>query len=532
MEAIINFIKGLPQMAVDFYNDKILVFYDTVLVPFYKQYAVAYLPFLENVKLWWILAGIGGLILLILLILMFTAGKRKKRKVKFYVDGELTETVKVKYKKPIEFAVVPKKDGYKFVCWCVDEDLTTPYEKEYLDRKKALNLYAKYEKLEEEKPVEQSAPQNVQVEVQTPVVPSEPVISVAPTVPVEPVISVAPSYEAPVSITPVAPVYEESAPSVKEVEPVAYKYEEPVAVTPVAPAYEEPVVEFEEPVVPVVVQEPETKVNTSVEVELLNFDVEDDELSTQYIYDELRYAMLCYERATQFKKLGVVRKQSIAEMFEKDGEVNLYLNVDPKFMQEKGYDVEEHDDKRFSPCKLVVKTKQDLEVALKLINEAMTVNNLVKSDVTYAQKPASTEAVRKSGFAFFVKNETVATTVEDYYRLLRAIVLSYEKTENTRLLNGFKDKMILKIFKKGENINVYLALDKIVEPLKDVSYDRNFVETPALIEVRTAEDLAVANEFIDKLMYLYGMIRNPEKAEISMDDQIEKNCGFGYRIKN
>ncbi len=270
----------------------------------------------------------------------------------------------------------------------------------------------------------------------------------------------------------------------------------------------------------------------SVGYEILDFSVEDEELKSQFIYDELRYAMLGYERAMQFKKLGIVRKQNIAEMFEKDGVVYLYLKVNPKIMREKGFNVEENQDSRFSPCKVAVKTKQDLSQALLLIKEAMTVNNLVKSGITFAQKPASTEEVRKSGFAFFVKNETVATTVDDYYRLLRAIVLSYEKAENANQLESDVGKMILKIFKKGETINVYLALNAFDEGLKDVSYDRNFADTPSLIEVKTAEDCVVANEFIDKLMYRYKMVRNPEKAEVSMEDPIQKNCGFGYRIKN
>lgn len=251
-----------------------------------------------------------------------------------------------------------------------------------------------------------------------------------------------------------------------------------------------------------------------------------------YYYDEIRYAMLGYERAPQFKKLGVLRKQIIAEMFEKDGIVNLYLKLDPEYMQEKGYKVERYEEEMFSivPCKLTVSSKEDLEVALKLVKETMTVNNMIKSGVTFAQKPASTQEARESGFAFFVKNETVADSIDDYYRLLRAVVLSYQKIENAKIPESAKNKMILKIIKKGEELKVYLALDGIEEGLTDAS--KIYADTPALIDVKTADDCVKANEFIDKVMYRYGMERKPEKATVSLDDVIEKNCGFGYRIKN
>ena len=170
-----------------------------------------------------------------------------------------------------------------------------------------------------------------------------------------------------------------------------------------------------------------------------------------------------------------------------------------------------------------------LEEALKLVKETMSVNNMVKSSVTFAQKPASTQEARESGFAFFVKNETVATTIDDYYRLLRAIVLSYQKRDGVKTPESFKNKLILRIYKKDDALKVFLALDPVEEGL---TLDKNFADTSALIEVKTADDCVKANEFIDKVMFRHGMERCPEKATVVLDDVIGKNCGFGYRIKN
>ncbi len=440
MEKIIEFFNNLKEQAVSLYNN--------TLVPLW--------PLEEKVPLWWVLAGIGGILLLVIIIRIATAKRRKKRNVNFYFQGGLYKTVKAKYKKAIKFPEPPVKEGYTFVNWCVDRTLKTPYEKAFLDRMRDLNLHARYEKEVVAPPVAYAGPYNA------------PYSTMQPTTAV-PMASTAPAG----------------------------------AVTPVVSGEYGPVMENQE---------------------LIPY-------GPSYYYDEIRYAMLSYERAMQFKKLGVLRKQIVAEMFEKDGVINLYLKLDPEYMQEKGYKVERYEEEMFSivPCKKVVNSKEDLEEALKLVKETMTVNNMVKSGITFAQKPASTQEARESGFAFFVKNETVATSIDDYYRLLRAIVLSYHKPDNVKTPDSFKNKMILRIYKKGETLKVFLALDPVEEGL---AVDSSYSDAPALIEVKTAEDCVKANEFIDKVMYRHGMVRKPERATVSLDDTIEKNCGFGYRIKN
>ena len=105
--------------------------------------------------------------------------------------------------------------------------------------------------------------------------------------------------------------------------------------------------------------------------------------------------------------------------------------------------------------------------------------------------------------------------------------------ENNELASAYNNKMILKIFKKDveEKVVLYLALDAEAEGLEFVGYDKNFVDTPAMFEVKTADDCFKANELIDKLMYVFGMDKNPEQTEISLDDHLDANCGFGYRIR-
>ena len=252
------------------------------------------------------------------------------------------------------------------------------------------------------------------------------------------------------------------------------------------------------------------------------------------IYDEIRFELLSYERAKAFNKLGTARKKFIAEMFEKEGVVYLYLAVDPEVMLEKGYRVEKHSEPEFKvvPTKKAITGAKDYREVMALIKETMTFNNLVKSEVGMATKTVSDETARRNGFAFFVKNDVVATAAQDYYKLLRANVLSYSVDKSKPFNEANSGKMILKIFKKGEKIFVYLTLDAAAENLEFVGYDKNFADTPAMFEVATLDDLSRAYALIDKVMFRFGMEKHPENAELSLDESLKENCGFGYRIRN
>ena len=276
---------------------------------------------------------------------------------------------------------------------------------------------------------------------------------------------------------------------------------------------------------------PVTTVETGVVEEIIN-DIPSI-MTLGDIYDELRYALLSYERAKAFTKIGVIRKQFIAEMFEKDGKIYLYLAIDPEMMQLKGYNVEKFSEREFAvvPCKKVIVDEEGYLEALKLIEETMLFNNLVKAQTVFAKKVVSDEQARRSGFAFFIKNEVIATSAEEYYKLLRASTNCYSVSPLAKNLKQVSNKMILKIFKKEDLVYLYLALDAEKEGLEFVGYDRNFVDTPSMFVVKTAEDFNKANVLIDKLMRNFEMEKHPDKAELLLDEVLQKNCGFGYRIR-
>ena len=202
-------------------------------------------------------------------------------------------------------------------------------------------------------------------------------------------------------------------------------------------------------------------------------------------------------------------------------------------MREKGYNVMDYQEPEFKivPCKKVIESFKDYDEVVNIIKETMLLNNFVKSDVVLATKVKSDENVRKSGFAFYVKNDIIATSASQYYILLRSIVLSYKMSAIKKNSEIDDKNMILKIFKKGEKVSLYLALNAEIEGLEFVGYDKNFMDTPAKFEINTADDCVKAQVLIDKLMYRYGMEKHPSETEIDLEENLESSCGFGYKIR-
>lgn len=251
------------------------------------------------------------------------------------------------------------------------------------------------------------------------------------------------------------------------------------------------------------------------------------------MYDGLRYAMLAYERPGMYGKRGILKKEIFAEMFEKGERVYLYLAIDPSFMIEKGYKVEANEDPDFRvvPCKKVVATEADYEEALELIKETMILNDLVKSDYPNAKLVVSDQQTRKNGFVFYVKNDECSTTASEYYSILRGTVLNYTLLPNNDLSRSLEGKMILKIYKKDDVIKIYFALDAQRENIEFVGFDKNFQDTPAMLTIKGAEDMIKAKNLIAKLMNRFCMVKNVKYEEVLNDDAVERNCGFGYRIR-
>lgn len=434
-------------------------------------------------------------IAVLLLIAVICIIKPKKRKIIFNENNGRHRVIKCGYNKKIRYPKIKAPKGKVFDGWYTDKNLTEKYDSEVLTVKKTLKLYAKFI----DAVSQTDALENVEnVENEVAVQPED----VAETTTVG---------DATATVSPVVTNVMKSIISSDDGESSdtadAATDNSNDGLTVVQPSN-----------------------GGFIEEEKFDMPIT---LTVGDIYDRLRCVLLGYERVKAFNKIGVIRKQFIAEMFEKDGKIYLYLAVDPDVLRMKGYNVENFTEREFSivPCKKVITNEREYEEALKIIDEAMTFNNLVKSENT-VKKVTSTEQSRRNGFAFFVKNETVLTAADDYYKFLRATTNCYSMSSKSRNLVNVNNKMLLKIFKKDDVVYLYLALDAEKEGLEYVGYDVNFADTPSMFVIKTADDFVKANALIDKLMSVYEMEKHPERASFSIDEIVQNTCGFGYRIRN
>ena len=446
---------------------------------------------------WYVLAGLGAFILILILIGIFTP---KKVKIEFYETKNVRRVIYCRYKKNIKYPKIKAPKGKVLKGWYLDKAFTKPYESLVLDTKKTLKLYAKFEDKVSLTAVNEAV-------IEPTVAIEEP--TVAPIV--EPTVAINEPTVAPIVEPIVEPIVNDT------VAPIPTISEAPTQVVAPIPTVAEPVIVAPISAVEDLAYEPSVpSVKTLGE-----------------IYDEVRANILGYVRANAYAKVGVFAKQFIAQMFERDNKIYLYLAIDPELMISKGYNVEKYAEREFAvvPCKKVLTTEADLVEAFKLIEETMNFNNFVKNKAVFARKVVSDEQARRSGFAFSYKNEIVATTADEYYKILRAISNSYVATSESYKKVEFKNKHILKIFKKDDSVYLYLALNPEKVGLENVSYDVNYVETPAKFVVKTADDFKTAMALIEKLMVSFSMVKHPEKAELAFSEELPAVCGFGYRLR-
>jgi len=101
----------------------------------YRETLVPLLPFQKVFPLVWVLLIALGVIVVIVLVTSIVSSVKPK-KVKFFVNGDLIETIKVKHKTAISFPTNPVIDGSKFLGWATDKEGKNLYESQVLLKNK------------------------------------------------------------------------------------------------------------------------------------------------------------------------------------------------------------------------------------------------------------------------------------------------------------------------------------------------------------------------------------------------------------
>ena len=237
---------------------------------------------------------------------------------------------------------------------------------------------------------------------------------------------------------------------------------------------------------------------------------------TAKLFDRLKAETASYVRGDDLT-VGLVKEDEVLKITEKDGKVELELNVPFEDLEEKGYNVLRGN--KFSAM-YELEDENDVDEALELIEEAMSAHGMMKSvpQVVYASEKQD----RLSGYTFVIENEKVADTTEEFYSVLRAFAGSFADVE------GYEgeDKPLVKMFKDGSDVLVYLNTSaaglKAAEPfMAEQGY-------ASLVVVKNEKDCQFAENCIEAMMKDNGLIRYPLMTgfvEGSDDD------GFAYILK-
>ena len=242
----------------------------------------------------------------------------------------------------------------------------------------------------------------------------------------------------------------------------------------------------------------------------------EENAETAKYFDRLKAETASYVKGDDLT-FGTEKDVTVCSLTEKDGEVDLELNVPLTDLEEKGYNVVKGEK---LPAAYVVKTEDDIGEALELIEEAMSANGMMKSvpQVIYA----STAEERKTGYDYVIENDKVADDVNEYYSLLRAYTGSFADVEG---YDG-EDKPLVKMFKDGDDVLVYLnyqadGLDAAEPYMAQQGY-------ASVVKVAGIEDCKKAMAYIEQMMKENGLIRYPLMTGYveSGDDD-----GFAYVLK-
>ncbi|MBQ7408915.1 MAG: InlB B-repeat-containing protein [Clostridia bacterium] len=250
------------------------------------------------------------------------------------------------------------------------------------------------------------------------------------------------------------------------------------------------------------------------------------------MYEILRDLMRSYKKESFKALLGLSETELLANMYLKENHIQLNLALNTDEMKKEGYNVSASKERKFAevPCQINISTEELFGEALELTKRTLLAKGLQHIE-DYVPCKASTADERKNGFAYFVRNERVAETAEDFFELLRIAIKSYVlEEENENFKPG--DKVTLaRIYITNEVACLHLPIVKGDKNLGKASRDASFEDTPVLFRILAARDMIEAYDMIDKVMRSNGFTKCPENANDLTDVKLPATNGFAYTLK-
>lgn len=249
-------------------------------------------------------------------------------------------------------------------------------------------------------------------------------------------------------------------------------------------------------------------------------------------YDLLRAEMTSYEKVGFKPSMGIKENELVANMFEEGNAVTLYLSCDPERLRKEGFTVENAKDKRFEevPSKKIIACETAFSEAMELVSKIFAAKGLQKKTDT-SDAPISTDEERKQGFVYFVHNERVASSAEDYFELLRINLKSYVMEKDPGTFKPGDRFTLARIYITNEVACLHLPLVKKERELSKPSRNSQFEDTPVVLQILTGDDLLEAYELIAEVMEANGFVKCPENSNDLKDVQVPTTNGFAYTLK-
>ena len=227
--------------------------------------------------------------------------------------------------------------------------------------------------------------------------------------------------------------------------------------------------------------------------------------------------------------IGLKKKEEIGRIIISNDKVNLYLTGDVEKIKEMGYDVSlaNVDEVKETPVKMVVKTEEDLYKALELIDIVMAENGFAEKDGTPDELGEISDEERLNGYVFAVENEKEATTLKDFFELLRTQAKSYVLMGDSGTPRDFSGKYIVKAKLEEDKIDLYLPYNN---GNAEVVCEEVFKDVPAHYTITDKDGLISAMKVLNESMLSLGMKKYPRNASLMKQSGEESNA-FGYRIR-
>ncbi len=251
-------------------------------------------------------------------------------------------------------------------------------------------------------------------------------------------------------------------------------------------------------------------------------------------YDEIRNLLLSYEKQRFKPTLGVSEKEMLLNMFGEEEEITLYFALSYDKAKELAGDAISSlsKDNKFTalPVKVSVTDELSFGLAKKLCLKVITDRGLQKK----AQAPEavkSTEEERKAGFTYFITNERVASSTDDFVELLRIELKAYALEKDNGKFKAGDVFTFARIYRNETQVDLFMPLVDGAKGLDKAEYMPRFEDTPVHIIISDGADLENAYDLIEKCMLFYGFTKHPENSNELSDVDLSATDGFAYTLR-